>query len=61
MERLLRWRELSEIVGLSRQQVDRLEKAEKFPRRVKVGSRGVAWRSSKIDEWVATRDTARKG
>ena len=51
-EMLLRFREVSLQTGLSRSTVDRLEKQGRFPRRVQLGDRTVAWRSSDINAWI---------
>lgn len=37
----------------------RLEKAGRFPRRMKLGPNSVGWLESEIDEWIASRLTER--
>jgi predicted DNA-binding transcriptional regulator AlpA len=39
-------------IPLGRRQIDRLEKAGKFPKRVPVGERRVAWVASEIEAHV---------
>ncbi|WP_376957678.1 AlpA family phage regulatory protein [Azospirillum sp. A26] len=55
-DRILRFKEVqSRIGGYSRMHVDRLEKAEKFPKRVQIGANAVGWMESDIVAWVASR------
>jgi prophage regulatory protein len=54
-ERLITRHELRQIVPYTSQHILRLEKQGKFPRRVQVGANRVAWLSSEIEAWVATR------
>ncbi len=49
---LLRFPALAQLTGLSRSTVDRLEKLGRFPRRVKLGDRAVAWKQSDVDAWM---------
>ncbi|MEP1573893.1 helix-turn-helix transcriptional regulator [Roseibium album] len=44
--------QLAKIVPLSRSQIWRLEKDGRFPARIKIGHRKVAWRYSEIIEWI---------
>jgi prophage regulatory protein len=37
----------------------RMEREKRFPQRVKLGARAVAWVESEIDQWVAERINAR--
>lgn len=46
-------------VSYSRSQIDRLERAGRFPRRIKLGSRRVAWRADEIAKWVIDRSNER--
>lgn len=61
-QRMLRYRDLWEERGIpfSRSYINRLERAGKFPRRVKLGPNTVAWREDEIDEWLASRERATK-
>jgi prophage regulatory protein len=49
--RVIRWPELRELVGLSRSTINRLERADEFPRRVRVGRRSVAWFADEVVLW----------
>ncbi len=44
----------------SKVQLWRLERAGKFPRRVKLSPQRVAWIESEIDAWIAARIAARR-
>lgn len=60
--RLIRLAEVLAIVPFSRSHIYRLEKSGDFPRRIKLGIRRIAWRSTEISEWIAGRaDHHRKG
>lgn len=52
--KLLTKKAVRENIGLSFAQIDRLEAAEKLPKRVKVGFR-VFWVDSEIDGWIKDR------
>ncbi|WP_082650245.1 helix-turn-helix transcriptional regulator [Bradyrhizobium lablabi] len=62
--RLLLFHELKATCGIpyGRRQIDRLEAAGKFPKRVAIGPRRVGWIESEIDEYleskIASRSTA---
>ena len=47
-------KQVRDFTTLSLTQIDRLEKAEKFPRRVSIGSR-VVWLCSEIQAWCEER------
>lgn len=51
----IRWPELRKIVPLSRVSIWRLERSGKFPARIKIGDRAVAWRLTAVLEWLETR------
>lgn len=53
--RLIRLTEVLDLVPFSRSHIDRLEKSGDFPRRIKLGIRSIAWRSTEISEWIAGR------
>jgi prophage regulatory protein len=55
MERFLRRRDVVEITGLSRSQIDRLTRAGKFPGRVALGPASSAWVASEVEAWIAAR------
>ncbi|MCK1601064.1 AlpA family phage regulatory protein [Bradyrhizobium sp. 166] len=47
-------------IAYSKVQLWRLERAEKFPQRVRLSAQRVAWIESEIDEWIAARIAARR-
>lgn len=51
-DRLIREPECKEITALSRQYRWELEKAGKFPKRIKLGTKAIAWRYNDIQEWI---------
>jgi prophage regulatory protein len=53
--RILRQRQVCETVGYSPMHLWRLEKAGKFPRRLKLGPNSVGWVSTEIDAWIEAR------
>ena len=52
---LIRWPEVRAATSLSRTTVWRLERIGQFPLRRKLGRNSVAWLSSEVSNWVATR------
>lgn len=52
VDRLVREKERLHITSISRSRVWQLEKAGLFPKRIKLGSRSVAWRLSDLKLWV---------
>lgn len=55
MLRILRQRQVIERVGYSPMHLWRLEKAGRFPQRVKLGPNSVGWVSTEIDAWIEAR------
>lgn len=53
--RLARRPEVLAIVGLSRSEIDRLEKAGRFPKRVAISPRCTAWPLDEVEKWVSDR------
>lgn len=53
MDIFLNQKEVCKIIPFSRQHILRLEKKGKFPARVKLGEKRIAWRKSDIDKFVA--------
>ena len=53
--RLLRFKELKNIVGLGRTTIWRLEHRGEFPRRRQISHNAVAWLEDEVEEWVKTR------
>lgn len=54
-DRFLNWAEVQALVRMSRSTVWRLERAGKFPPRVRISAGRVAWRESEIRDFVAGR------
>ncbi|EGQ8447177.1 TPA: helix-turn-helix transcriptional regulator [Vibrio alginolyticus] len=54
-DRLVRESERRLITSISRSQAWKLEKQGLYPKRVKLGSRSIAWRLSELLDWVETR------
>ena len=49
-------KELRLMVPYTPQHILRLEKQDKFPRRIRIGERRVGWRLSDIEAWLAQRE-----
>lgn len=49
---ILRFSQVREQTGFSKTTIDRLERAGKFPKRIKIGSRAVGWDKKSIDRWL---------
>ena len=58
MDRLLRRREVEQMVGLSRTSIYRLMDSGDFPHPIRVGPRAVRWRLRDIEEWMSERPLA---
>ena len=56
MDRLIRRKQLLELVGLSYTTQWRMEKAGLFPARVKLGKASVGWHLAEVEEWVRGRE-----
>lgn len=54
-ERIIRKPELLGMIGLSDATVWRMEKAGKFPRRLRLGGNSVGWFLGEIDSWLAKK------
>lgn len=54
-DRILRTQEVTEMTGLSRTSIWRLERAGKFPARVPLSAGSVGWRLSDVSEWIRMR------
>jgi prophage regulatory protein len=55
-QRILRRKEVCHQTGLSYSTVDRLEKAGKFPRRLRLSTQAVGWELGQVEEWIASRE-----
>lgn len=54
-DRLLGWRRVQDITGLSRTTAWRLQRAGSFPAPVRISVNRVAWRESELMAWAAAR------
>lgn len=58
---MLRLPQVMRITGLCRTMVYELEAAGRFPRRVKIGERAVAWVQAEVDAWNVERVAQSRG
>lgn len=56
--RLMTLKQVLEVVPYTAQHIYRLERAGRFPRRLKIGENRVAWRLTDIEAWMASRPHA---
>jgi len=54
-ERIIRFPEISKMVGLSRSTIWRREASGDFPKRVRIGKNSVGWKFSDVQRWIASR------
>lgn len=57
--RILTKRQLKDLVPYCPQHIDRLEKAGKFPKRVRLGACRVGWIEAEVHDWLQERIDAR--
>ena len=55
VDRFIREAECKQITGLSRTRRWELEQIGKFPKRIKLGERAVAWRLTDLMNWIEER------
>ena len=53
--RVLTIRQVTELTKYTAQHIYRLERAGKFPARIRLGAHRVAWRLADIERWFASR------
>ena len=53
---LVRLRQLTAMVGLSRSTIYRLVKAGNFPKPIRIGISSLAWRMDEIHKWIDSRN-----
>jgi prophage regulatory protein len=53
--KILSKRELKAKTSISVQHLDRLEKAGRFPKRIRLTQNRVGWLESEVDEWIKDR------
>lgn len=54
-QKIIRFAELKQKIGLSRSTIFRLEKLGQFPQHISLGSKSVGWLLSQIESWIAER------
>ena len=59
--KLLRFKELKTVVGLSRTSVWRLERRGEFPRRRQISRNVVGWREDEVFAWLDSRPCSDTG
>ena len=57
--RLLPWPEVNRLVPYTRQHLSRLERAGRFPRRLRLAGTRVAWIEAEITAWIEARAAER--
>lgn len=60
VDRILRKPETRYRTGLSDPTIWRMEKAGKFPKRIKLGANSVGWLESEISEWLKEKAAERE-
>jgi prophage regulatory protein len=58
MERILRIKDVQDLMGISRSTIWRLEQRGLFPLRRQLGARIVGWLEGDIDAWLESLPTA---
>jgi prophage regulatory protein len=56
---LLRKKELKKKVRMSDATIWRLERDNKFPKRLQIGPNSVAWIEAEVDEWIENKAAQR--
>jgi prophage regulatory protein len=59
VEKFLMLPQVQEIVPYSASHIWRLERSGKFPQRVRLGGKRVAWLQSEVNSWVESKLAAR--
>ena len=52
LDRILRQREVSEMIGFSRGHLWRMVAQKRFPKPFKLGRRAVGWKQSQVQGWI---------
>lgn len=55
MDKMIRRKELLDLIGVSSTTQWRLEKAGQFPARVKLGEGSVGWHQVEVEKWIENR------
>ena len=56
MDRVVRRKQLLELIGVSSSTQWRMERAGEFPARVKIGRGLVGWHLTEVEKWLANRE-----
>jgi prophage regulatory protein len=56
LERYISQQELLTLIPFTRQHVARLEAAGRFPKRIQLGDRKIAWKLSAVRAWLDERE-----
>lgn len=59
MDRLLRLRQICEVLGLGKTQVYAMVKEQRLPEPVRLSHRAVAWRASEVQDFIVSLPRAR--
>ena len=59
-DRIISRKELRTLVPYSDMHISRLEKAGRFPSRIRVGEARVGWSFREVQEWIAAKKAARQ-
>lgn len=51
----MRLHEVTSVVPYSPQHIRRLEQANQFPRRVRIGANRVGWVREEVEQWLSNR------
>lgn len=54
-DRIIRPKELSEMLGISRTSIWRFERDGVFPKHVQLGMQSIGWRLSEVNAWLEKR------
>ncbi|MEM8594377.1 MAG: AlpA family phage regulatory protein [Pseudomonadota bacterium] len=57
-ERIIRFKEVQAMVGVSRTTIWRWEMSGKFPMRVSLGAGSVGWMKSDVDAWIRSKSNS---
>lgn len=60
-ERIIRKPELFSKIGLADATIWRMEKAGRFPKRIKLGGNSVGWFETEINKWLEAKAAQRSG
>ena len=58
--RVLTMKTVTELTGYTAQHISRLERAGKFPARIRMGENRVGWRLADFERWFAERPTVQR-